>query len=155
MSTTAVHGENSPFAINADTYDDAFCANFHYADMSLLGMSRGVEMAFVNATYEGGRGKYGYFDEMAPIMSRYTTDFQSRGDDANGDGVPDYGPGLPHEYNMPDLLGWLGEVRTAARAGRGGPVGRFGIPLDIARVSGPSARIRRCTKPAFAPRSLL
>ena len=106
-SADAVLGTNSPFGVNQDTYDAVFFEQFSYADLVLLGMSRGVSTAFASATREGGYGKWGLLEEMVPTINRYTHDFQLRGDDINGDGIPDDGPALGHEYNLPDLMGWL------------------------------------------------
>ena len=108
----SVNDPNSPFGVNQDTYDNTFNGNFLNTDLALVGIERGVTSSFINASYEGGSGKYGYFVEMVPEMQQYTNAFQSLGDDANGDGVPDYGPGLYHEYNLPEFLDWIEAVRT-------------------------------------------
>ncbi len=103
------------FGANLDTYDETFFSNFQNSDLTLVGMSRGVSMAYANATHESGIDKYGFFVEMTPAMLMYTNHVESRGDDANGDGVPDYGIGLPHEYNLPDLFDWWGTPVQASR----------------------------------------
>ena len=110
---TSVHNPSvGYFGVNWDTYDETFASNFQNVDLSLVGLSRGVLSAFANATNESGIDKYGFFEEMVPAMLQYTDVFQIGGDDANGDGIPDYGPGLQHEYNLPELFEWLQHVRT-------------------------------------------
>ena len=101
-----------PFGNDADTFDQILLDNFQFADLALVGLARDVETAFAHNAFEGGKSKYGYFEEILPTLKQYTEDFQTRGDDQNGDGIPDYGPGLSHEYNLPDYFAFLQQVRA-------------------------------------------
>jgi hypothetical protein len=107
----------APFGSDHDTHDKAFLESFQFADLVLVGLARGVKTAFAHNAYEGGRSKYGYFVEIAPTLQRYTSEFVARGDDRNGDGVPDSGPGLAHEYDLPDYLEFLNEARAVSEVG--------------------------------------
>ena len=101
-----------PFGSDPDTFDQTLLDNFQFADLALVGLARGVETAFAHNTFEGGKSKYGYFEEILPTLKQYTDDFQTRGDDQNGDGIPDYGTGLSHEYNLPDYFAFLQQIRV-------------------------------------------
>jgi hypothetical protein len=107
------------FGVNLDTYDDIFNRNFLYTDLALVGINKGVLTSFIHSTFDGGAGKYGFFEEMQPIMQLYTSDYHLSGDDIDGDGLPDYPrprsriqSGLDHEYNLPDFIHWIEKVRT-------------------------------------------
>ena len=101
-----------PFGSDGDTHDVLFLQNFQFADLAVMGLHRGVHTAFTHSTFEGGRSKYGYFVEMVPTMQAYTSDFETRGDDLNGDGVSDTGRNLCHEYDLVDLLDWIAYTRA-------------------------------------------
>lgn len=101
-----------PFGSDADTHDQALLENFTLAELALVGLARGVETAFAHNAYEGGKSKYGFFEEIAPALQQYSASFLIRGDDRNGDGLPDYGPGLAHEYDLHDYLEFLQQVRA-------------------------------------------
>jgi hypothetical protein len=102
-----------PFGSDPDTDNEVFNSNFQWADFALLGISQGTRIAFANATYEGGNGKNAFVKELRPTLSRFTEDFQVRGDDPDCDGVSDNGRNLSHEYDLIDLAEFLDLQRDA------------------------------------------
>jgi hypothetical protein len=113
MGIDTADRSGGPFRSNQDTDNEVFQGNFQWADLALVGIAQGIDVAFAHATYEGGTGKNCFFGEMLPALRQYTRKFEIRGDDRNGDGVADYGPGLAHEYNLPDYLEFLGTSRKS------------------------------------------
>lgn len=103
-----------PFGINPDTFNEAFMSNFQWAELSLVGIAKGIDVAFVNMTYEGGTAKNCFVKEMLPTLRRYTKDFQNRGDDPDCDGVSNNGKNLAHEYDLDDYLEFLTNSRKRA-----------------------------------------
>ena len=101
-----------PFGSDDDTHDVTFLQNFGFADLSVVGLHRGVHIAFTHNAFEGGRSKYGYWVEMIPVMEQYTTAFETRGGDLDGDGISDTGRNLCHEYDLVDLLEWIERTRA-------------------------------------------
>ena len=107
-----------PFGTDGDTHDVPFLEKFGFADLAVMGLHRGVHTAITHNTFEGGRSKYGYWVEMIPIMEQYTTFWETRGDDLDGDGVSDTGENLCHEYSMADLLEWIETTRAIGGGNR-------------------------------------
>lgn len=96
-----------PFGINRDTDNLVFEANFQWSDLALVGIAKGIRVAFVNNTYEGGIAKNCFYHEMLPALQQYTDRFEIRGDDPDGDGMSNNGRNLAHEYDLLDLYEFL------------------------------------------------
>ena len=138
-----------PFGTDQDTHDDTFLQNFGFADLAVMGLHRGVHTAFTHNAFEGGRSKYGYWEEMVPILAQYTSDFETRGGDLDGDGVSDTGRNLCHEYDLVDLLEWI----AWTRAGGGDipvaqPEGTGLLRIAFASVSGLNYGLQHTSSPA-------
>jgi len=97
-----------------DTEDNTFEQNFSHADLAVVGLANGIDTAFAHNTFDDGNSKYGYFSEIVPQLSQFTTDFHTRGDDTNGDGVSETGQNLQHEYDLVDVTDWLNTVRQGS-----------------------------------------
>jgi hypothetical protein len=105
---------SSPYGVNGDTYVGAFHENFQYSDLILNGISKDVETTFAHNAFEGGGSKYGYHFEVAPTLRQYTDKFFNLGDDPDGNGTPNRGSGLSHEYNLEDVQRFLQWTRSDA-----------------------------------------
>ncbi len=102
------------FGSDRDTHDELFIRNFQYADLALVGIYRIPHVAFAHNAGEAGGSKYGYFEEMVPIIRQYTDAFETRGGDRDGDGISDTGRDLAHEYDLLDYFAFLDAVRGAS-----------------------------------------
>ena len=99
-----------------DSADNAFELNLQLADLAVVGISRGVQLAFALNSREGAVTKSGILDELVPVLRQFTTTFELRGDDHDGDGKGRGAVPLCHEYAITDLHDWL-RPRVAIGAG--------------------------------------
>ena len=96
-----------PFWFNADTYEEAFLANFQWPELALVAIANGVDVRFAVQTYEGGKAKNCFIHEFLPTVKQYTDRFSVGGDDPDCDGVSNDGSEMAHEYHLPDYLMFL------------------------------------------------
>jgi len=100
-----------PFGVNPDTFHVPFHEQFQWADLVLVGIAEGIDIGFVNMTYEGGSAKNCFQKELLPALRRFTNDFSSRGDDPDGDGISNTGKNFSHEYDIDDYLDFVRSSR--------------------------------------------
>ncbi|MCH2130876.1 MAG: alpha-L-fucosidase [Pirellulaceae bacterium] len=97
-----------PFGVNGDTMNVPFHSQFQWAELVLVGIHNGVRVRFMNNTYEGSTGKSAFHRELLPVLDKYSADYTVGGDDPDCDGVSNDGRNLAHEYDIPDVLKFLG-----------------------------------------------
>ncbi|MBI4578372.1 MAG: hypothetical protein HY718_01625 [Planctomycetes bacterium] len=108
---------DSPFGRNMDTYDEEFLRYFQHADLTLVGMGRGVRTAYSHNQREGGSSKYGLWEEQVPTQRQYVVDaFENGGDDPDCNGISNDGRNLCHEYDLPHFFDWLRRGRLGNRS---------------------------------------
>ena len=86
--------------------------NLQWADLALVGIQRGVDLAFAHATFESGASKNGFEKDVLPSLQPYSRQFEIRGDDPDLDGISNNGRKLSHEYGLVDYLEFLGKSRV-------------------------------------------
>ena len=107
-----------PFDLCYDTDFErpALTTNYMLADLVALALSNDVRVAFASNAREGARAhKVFLHHELVPMLLKTGKPFELRGDDLTGNGKPInggiQGKGLCHEYDTPDYLDFLKEVR--------------------------------------------
>ena len=97
-----------PFGMNQDTMNAQFNSQFQWADLILTGIHNGVRVRFMNNTYEGSASKSAFHTELLPLLDKYSVAYSVGGDDPDCDGQSNDGRDLAHEYDLPDVLDFLG-----------------------------------------------
>lgn len=96
-----------PFGTDEDTDHIVLQMMFQWPDFLLTAMRDKIDLALALNAGSSGLGKAGLLHEIVPALERFTSAFEIRGDDPDGDGFSRAKPAVCSGFDTKDVQTWL------------------------------------------------